>query len=355
MPVQQMQTQETSYKPWGLTAGAMVGQQQYDQEAANQLALQESQLGNVIKGVEAGRAQADFENPQMEQWRQKGIMGKDMTSAATGEYDQKVLNSKIQKGIAENIKGKSAAEVENQINNVTLASNNLKKIIHAGDSMGWDGLEFQTQAQAIAQEAGFSPEVLSKFMRMPPEKRGEYLKGQVQLMDLLRTNTNAVLQENAKVTHAEQAKLPGTAMTVAGQDRTTAANNANRVQVEQMGIKAGKYKRGNSGVSITTVYSKMKPPERLGAVQRVLTTGIDPETNEPLTEMARAGYEAMYQQDKRTVDASNAARNAGKIDVPAVASIPEVVTPSVGTGTTKELTKNGVRTTKSGNTAREVK
>ncbi len=111
----------------------------------------------------------------------------------------------------------------------------------------------------------------------------------------------------------------------------TGAETAGRKEIEQMGIDAGKYKRGGSGTSITTIFAKMTPEARMGAVQKALTTGIDPETGEPMTEMARSGYQSMYDQDARTVNAKNQKAVAGKVD-PAVAGFPVQTAPSVTAG-----------------------
>lgn len=213
----QIQGQETEYKPWGLTAGAMVGTRQADTDAANTLAIQGSQLGNVVKQKDAMVAQGQMDDPEWLKQKLAGEMGQGKSLAATGEFDQKTLNSKIQEGIAKNIQGKSAAEVGDQLNKAAVLSNNMQKILAAGEQMGFDGLEFQTQAQAIAQEAGLPPASVAKFMQMPPDKRAEFLKGQIKLMDLVRTNTSAVLQKNAETTHSENAKMPIEGMKTAAQ------------------------------------------------------------------------------------------------------------------------------------------
>lgn len=111
-----MQGQETEYKPWGMLAGGMVGSREADQEAANLLALQDSQLGNVIRGVEAGRVSSDFTDPRMEALRKAGIMGKDQSSSAKGQLDMGTLQSNIGATNAGNVAKQSGSEIENITN-----------------------------------------------------------------------------------------------------------------------------------------------------------------------------------------------------------------------------------------------
>lgn len=99
--VTQIQGMDTEYKPWGLTAGAMVGERQADMEAANLLALQESQLANVLKQRDAMEAQGQMQNPDWLKWKLAGQMGEGMSKRATGEYDQGVLKDKLATSIAE--------------------------------------------------------------------------------------------------------------------------------------------------------------------------------------------------------------------------------------------------------------
>ena len=202
MPVPQMQTQETSYKPWGLTAGAMVGQQQYDQEQANQLALQESQLGNVIKSVEAGRAQADYSNPEMEQLRQAGIMGKDKTASATGEYDQGVLKSKLEKGIAENIAGKSAAQIEQGLNSDFQTLQGLRKAQAFLESPTAQNPAYVAEAfQRFGKELGIDPRMQQQLMQQEQQRPGtikELVKTLIPQLEYGITHTRASMAKMAE-------------------------------------------------------------------------------------------------------------------------------------------------------------
>ena len=86
----------------------------------------------------------------------------------------------------------------------------------------------------------------------------------------------------------------------------------NQANIEQIGINAGKYAHrggGGGGSSYITTLSKTAPDRRLGAVQAILTSGISPETQSELTEVERAYYQSMYEQDMATVNANLQARS----------------------------------------------
>lgn len=84
--------------------------------------------------------------------------------------------------------------------------------------------------------------------------------------------------------------------------------------VMQMQIDAGRFdKKGSGGGSITSnLWSgKMKVPERLGTVKSILDSGINPDTQQPLTDMERLGLQAMYDQDAATTEGKLATQAQG--------------------------------------------
>jgi len=89
------------------------------------------------------------------------------------------------------------------------------------------------------------------------------------------------------------------------ESKRSAGNNATSIKVAEIGAKSridAAGKRGGTTNPIA-VLSKLSPDKRLGPVKAILDSGIDPETDEPLTSAARAYYESMYAQDVRTQDA----------------------------------------------------
>ena len=87
--------------------------------------------------------------------------------------------------------------------------------------------------------------------------------------------------------------------------------NAAMLKGKQMEIDAGKYDKAKASKSFYESLQLASPDKRIGAVKVILDTGIDPATKEPLTPMERAGYQALYDQDARTLNAKNAAGTGG--------------------------------------------
>lgn len=90
------------------------------------------------------------------------------------------------------------------------------------------------------------------------------------------------------------------------QTKRNAATNATTIKSKQMDIDAGKYR--DKTLSQTAVFfNKLQaaaPKTRVGILEGILTTGVDPSTKEPITPVERAYYQAMYDQDIRTIDAT---------------------------------------------------
>lgn len=349
MPAPQIQTVPTEYKPWGLTAGAIVGQQQYDTEAANLQALNEARLANVGHERDAMLAQGQMDNPAWLQSKIAGEIGQGQSLAATGEYDKGVLKSKLAEGIAKNVANLSENQVKQQLAEGTKQLNTMKLgLTYLAGPNGQNPAALTGFLQKYGADMGLPPEVHQQLLQAEQQKPGTIKQAISALIPHLQEAISITPQVYAEMAK-NKAQIQDTETITKSKDRENlkqihAADNATRIQVENLGIDAGKYKRGGSGVSITAVFAKMTPQARLGAVQKVLTTGVDPETGEALTEMAKIGYEAMYNQDKRTVDASNAAKGANKVDLNAV-GVTATPLPSVGGGSQNNSgqTKSGVK------------
>lgn len=314
---------DQEYKPWGGLAGVATGERRAEMELANIQGLQEQNLSNVLKEVEARRAQSDYSTPGMEEMRQKGIMGKGMQDYATGKLSYDTLDSNTKTKLAENMSKASAAEVESTINGL--------EMFITGASSGQGGIGMQ---QALASLPPQYQQIVQKLEQQQPGSSVEYAKQFLDVIKQTRANSVAVrgkiMEQNNQYENQERIHIGDRE----SREKVSAADNASKMAIEKAGIEAGKYKRGGAGTSITTVFAKMTPEARLGAVQKALATGVDPETGELMTDMARKGYESMYDQDKRTVDSKNASKSVAKIDIPALANVPQATPPSVGTSGT---------------------
>ncbi len=98
---------------------------------------------------------------------------------------------------------------------------------------------------------------------------------------------------------------------------TTGMNNRTQKELEDKRIAAGKYEKAAGGKDFVTKLLTSPPKTRLGSVEAILKSGISPETKNDLTEIEKQYYQAMYDQDSRTVNADLATRTGEGIIVTA--------------------------------------
>jgi len=332
----QIQGMDLDYKPWGGLAGIMAGDREAETEAANLLALQESQLGNIVKQRDASFAQDEMNNQELRSGRIQGMIGDAQVKTAAGLTAKGTQQSDMAAKLAENLAKVPKAQVEKALSETHLQTQGLMGLAQVLEQGGGSDLNFMSKAMEAAPQLGMSPQDLQQLLQNPQLLARKIAQNQERL-----TMVPEVLRKLA-----EQDNEFANREVTAGRDRTSrervsAADNATRTSVEQMGIDAGKYKRGSSnGISFMIQLGKLKVSERLGVVEKALTTGIDPETNEPMTDVARLGYEAMKKRDIAVGDAANNARGANKVDLGAV-GVQATPIPSVGGGTSSAPSSGG--------------
>lgn len=108
-------------------------------------------------------------------------------------------------------------------------------------------------------------------------------------------------------------------------------NNATSRYVADRGAEARIASAGSRGgpVSVTNTLVKLDPVKRLGTVQAILATGINPDTQQPLSEIERSYFTNMYEQDTLALDARTGAALAGKLDMGAATGMKTNPIPSV--------------------------
>ena len=79
-------------------------------------------------------------------------------------------------------------------------------------------------------------------------------------------------------------------------------------EIRQMEIDAGRFDKSGGGISITDnlLSGKMKVPERLGTLKAILTSGINPDTSQPLSVIEKTYLQSMYDQDAATTEGKQA-------------------------------------------------
>lgn len=344
MSAPQIQTTATDYKPWGLTAGAIVGQEQYDKEAANIQALKEAQLNNVVNQQKAMVAQGQMDNPEWLQAKLAGEIGQGRSLEATGKFDSQTLDGRIKSQVAEYAAKVPESKFKQEQAEAANRLSVMTKIYSSLEANQWNPGAIQAAAQQAGPELGIPQEMLSKFVGLPPQELKKALEHFMSADKQLVTYTPQVRQKMAEQEQAGTIQEGIHAGDRLSREKVSAADNATRTGIEQMGINAGKYDRNKGGNgSFMISLGKLKVPERLGIIERALTTGIDPETGEAMTDVARAGWEAMKKKDILVQDAANNAKGANKVDLNA-AGVKATPTPSVGgdRGSTGQ-TKSGVK------------
>jgi hypothetical protein len=211
-----MQTIDMDYKPWGGLAGIYAGEQQAQIQQSNQNALVEQGLGNVIKGVEAGRSAADFANPDMERWRQQGIIGKNMQDYSKGQLDYNTLDSNTKAKIAENMSKASSAEIEQTING-------LDMFLSQATSNGPLGMQ-----QAVSS---LPPQYQQMVKQMGPTKALEVAKQMSDLLKQARADSPAVRGKLTEQGHKGAIDLSIHGQDNASKEKVSAADNARAIQV----------------------------------------------------------------------------------------------------------------------------
>jgi hypothetical protein len=87
-------------------------------------------------------------------------------------------------------------------------------------------------------------------------------------------------------------------------NKRQAGTNATSIKVAEIGAASRTAAAGakNAAVPFIASLRKMKVKEQVTELSRVLATGIDPDTGEPMSPMAKLGYETQYQQAVKILD-----------------------------------------------------
>lgn len=218
----QIQGLDTEYKPWGGLAGIMTGVREADTEAANLLALQESQLGNVVKARDAAFAQDEMGNQELRNARMQGMIGDSQVKTAAGRTAMGTQKSDMNAKIAENLAKVPKAQVEQALANTHLQTQGLMGLAASLEQSG-GGLEFATKAIEMAPKLGIQPQDLQQILSNPKRLQAMIAQNQQML-----TMVPAVLQKMAE--QKQHAKVQG--------EYITAPTNYAHIQAAQINADA---------------------------------------------------------------------------------------------------------------------
>jgi len=342
MALPQIQTQDTSYKPWGMAAGEIVGDEGVYKEAANNQALQDSILGNIVKQKDAMVAQGQMNNPNWLKEKLAGEMGQSQSLAAAGNVDTQLADSKIKAGIAKHVAETSKAKIDNELNQAQQTNMALDKLIAAGEATGYSGMQFEYGANTIAQQIGADPQLIQQFLKAPPEGRATMLKALKTSTEKTLTYTPEVLrkmaeQENNWQAHGEYVTGPQNE----SHEKVGAANNSTAIQVARINAE-GRLAAANARNKAQDLLSqaqagKLSYEKAATAFEIMASMSQDPEDISKYNKMAQA-FSVADQKSK----------SAGRqvpVDLSAVGVQTQQITPTLGADqpTPVGQTKSGVK------------
>lgn len=300
MAVSQMQGLDTLYKPWGMTAGGMVGRRETDMEAADLINLEEGMLGNVLKQVEASRAANDFSDPRMEMLRQQGIMGDNMSKSAQGQMAMGTLDTGIGAKNATNRAAQSGSEIDSMINSMDQSLAMIQANGPAGMAMVMQGMP--PQLRQIMEQAGpQAPQVLMKLSEMLKQQRSVTPThiGSMALEDRKNANNmtaNAAQETQRQTNRMEQARFEAGA--AAARQRE---HDANLKAIEQ---------------------SRQSAQDKIKSLENVVAHNLNAANNEPdpikqeaYKKRAKQAYDMMIGVKQAAIEAK------GEADAAAIAAM----------------------------------
>lgn len=208
----QIQGLDTEYKPWGGLAGIMTGVREADTEAANLLALQESQLGNVVKARDAAFAQDEMGNQELRNSRMQGMIGDSQVKTAAGRTAMGTQESDMQAKIAENLAKVPKAQVEQALATTHQQNLGLMGLASALEQGGGSDLNFVSKAMSMAPQLGMKPQDLQQLLSNP-----DLLKKKIAQNQYMLTMIPEHMRKLNELEKGEQFKMPAHAMAAAAQ------------------------------------------------------------------------------------------------------------------------------------------
>lgn len=143
-------------------------------------------------------------------------------------------------------------------------------------------------------------DIQTKLVRGTPQEQQQASQAYGHLMEVMKAKT---------LSDAQMAQTKYSADSHAG---TAKLQIQGQKDIEQMRIDAGKYKKGTAGYSSewTKIYSQA-PDRRIGSVYGILSGGVDPISGDQLTDLQKTTMQAIYDQDRRTLNARPQSTQAG--------------------------------------------
>lgn len=311
-----METIATDFKPFGMLGGMYAGQNAANAQAMNNQAMEKTALEQLVKQRDAAFAQDEMNNPEVRAMRLQGMIGKDQSAVAAGALAKATNESDIKAKIAENVAKIPKAELEAQMAQHTGEFNALRMLDMAGESSGYQGLDFDQKLMQIGKAVNMPQQELQKFMQSPPQQRGAMLKSRLGKLEQILTLTPKVLQEmsmeNLKAENTfitEDMKQTEANKRNDADNAAQAANRAAQREIAQQSKADNEAMRKEAELSrrIQVIISEAKANEtelkRVSEEMAMVATTPLPGMTKPEKQAARTKMKSALEAEKKELEA----------------------------------------------------
>lgn len=311
-----MENIATDFKPFGMLGGMYAGQNAANAQITNEQAMQKSALDQMVRQRDAAFAQDEMNNPDLRAMRLQGMIGKDQSAVAAGALAKATNESDIKAKIAENVSKIPKAELEAQMSQHTSEFNALRMLDMAGESSGYQGLDFDQKLMQIGKSVNMPPQELQKFIQSPPQQRSAMLRSRLGKLEQILTLTPKVLQEmatkdrefeNQEIIH--QGDRDSREKISAADNAARSADRAASREVAQQNKADNEAMRKEAELSrrIQVIISEAKANEtelkRVSEEMAMVATTPLPGMTKPEKQAARAKMKSALEAEKKTLEA----------------------------------------------------
>lgn len=295
---------ETLFQNMGPTyAASMAGEREGTALGLDQLTAQKEREA-ILKAQEENR-QAQIMNPLNALYRQgevnkqgaelPGVQAKSRSEGINADIAGETKASTVGKTNSDNVLAVQGNKLKEMATRQQMANQIVSQIIAQGPVAG-EAYRRQLEAQ--------NPEVARMLGGIPTN---QLQAAQAHANEWLNKQTAAYQQAMATAQMQKDSHLAGIGIQTRSNEK-----------LEGMRIEAGKYEKKAAGKSMYQSYQAMSPDKRIGITSMALESGFNPFTQEPLTPQERTQFQALHDQDARTINGKLNAAAAGKPDTGAL-------------------------------------
>ena len=302
----------------------------------NELELNRSRLANLFQGMQNDRygqmtplevmlkqkdaafAQDEMNNPQLRDWRMKGMIGKEQSAAAAGEFDQKAMNAKLTAQLAKYKAEVPKAQFEQESAEMEQLARGIEMAIPQLEQIP-PGMMRNQAAIKLGAQLGLNPQVVG----------GLAANGTLDDLESLKKLGAAMRHSLENTTGQRQAMQKEELKSVTGLEQSRIAAEASKYGADSR-VKDAKA----SSDARRLAFQKAPPQVKYTTAKMAIESNTSPFTGEPLDEQERQMLTAAAASAAEIMNAGNAARVAGNPNVGQMTGgkVPTYPVPQVGGG-----------------------